>query len=1819
MAAVDSIGLVLHGGRSDTSKVFGDLFVLSHGGVVPLWSEVGVANLPARYSHALCRAGTGSHVLLLHGGKDENHEASAALWLLDVATREASRPTILGEAPSARYFHSLVAIGADRVVCFGGMGATDRGLNDVHVLDLSDRNAPVWSKPEVFGTAPSPRWNASVWCKDSQLCVFGGCGEMGQNTDMFVLDTKLWLWTEAEPKGDIPPATQKYRQTLCGTRVICVGEKGPLRLYYLDHSKPKPCWESYKATGALPSLSSFALCEGGGTLFLAGGKPFVGKESEIALWMLDLAFFSAHVATVTPINISQLSSIGGGHKEKEKDKHKYGTLRSMFRRKSVTEPKSVLDELNAEAVAGVELEVSSSSSGAVSPSALSGSVPNSPSSKSSRKTSRLSKVETAQVEPPKSPHTLRRNDSVSRFAPEEALKLGALASPMTARSPAVSPGRSQKEAEQDDVLHLNLAEATVTVEKLRKELDLERKKSAALCEEVEKVSGKGNASVLVRKALEDEVKRSAMLSAKVEVLEKDLATLQHEKQMMANQAVRLKAIISDQGKTIAEADSKIAVQAETLKDSNATISRLEIKVGQTKALSKRAEDERVDRTLAELKLRRKEQVAKELMGLLAFVRGELHDLAAAHVAQIADPVERERAAVRFSASEDLLKLYQDPLAAHVVAGPPLQVSAADKSGDSDGDMLGGGSDSQESDSHSPRSSVIHSVPKLLLQTMSNPSSGMPSPSMSASPKLTASPKLSSPKVAAGTVSPTSASSGPDTDLKRHLSLLQDLEYRNTLECPLSFPAPTHELVNELRVVMQRFRVRLGATQGDCRAIIQLVCEIEETFLENLTLLETRVCVPLQDTGILTAEALQQVFGNLSDLKLFQEELVEGLKSASEDASLFVALYSEAARSMLDLHDLYAENLTMGLSRLELFRSRSARLQMFLLLLRQEQPRILDVRSLLIKPLIHLACLAESFAALAGCTHGYDDNATLVESAATVFRILAVPVEMLHEKLALTCSNAKLRQFEMMLSCSSEDPVDLIGGIGRMLVDDGEFVLVESSNGVREAYAVTTVLCNDILLLVKKATARAGRLMLLHELFPLSVLQMATVSGTSTPTRTGDVISFSSKARSGVVYSLHAASTSQAKYWEELLRSLSEAAFAFYHEKTQSRENAVGGSLSGSGFLAAADIAAVAAPAALVDSDDIVYTKDATSGRVTVRGGKPEALVKWLIHDISGAGAGEEVLQFLQSIAVCGNRVVSAEVISSTSISLFKSATTLMEQYRVLNFLSLWVQEFGSRDVIDAIPCTASVFRKLFRFVEKLSQKPEFCERMNPIKLGFLRAASDHESANLAKSQPKMPRIELETADLEEIQPGQFAEQLTLYAHSLLAALTDDDLYQGDKAPRVASMIQFWNELSEWCATYLGQPADDVATAWRLRRLLAIAKRCVELNNYDSAFAMGLALDSSRVSRTAVENVGTRGQEVIDLLNYITNVTRGFSNYRTLTESLEPPAVPYLAIALKDVVLIRENDNFIEKTQLLNYRKLVILGSRLRFLRRYRQVPYGIKPIGAVQAALRALPGATQMMKTRPPGSAPMPPTAAQQLDVRTSTKSQRKKSVFSGTTFFSPRDGSASPNSKRTMSARTLKKGMLSGGGGGGDEDGVARRTASAAVVVVLPPDPAAVAALSAASASASASASSTASPAISSPSSPQMQHATQVPQGPLSVSEDANALPSRWSRALPRSSGVNSTLGRQRSGDLNVVSDMVAFTAANAAPMAVGDVDGDDATAEEATTLKETIDSKAGGGEATYGTDEEEEDGENEEVTESDTSSAKEPERSKTQTATIM
>ena len=1071
-------------------------------------------------------------------------------------------------------------------------------------------------------------------------------------------------------------------------KVLCFGEKGILRVFFAETLQETDIlcrWDSHKATGALPSLSGFGVALGDGSVIICGGKPFLGKEGDMHVFMLDTGFLSAPNDELASPKESFRDSVGGGNTVNagKKDKHKYATLRGMFSRKSIDRCKQKLSP--SAFVLNTFPTASSSSLGSsmdknvsqMSPTTTHiSSANNSPNMSSpSTKTRKfrppmqkvmdtLSPKDKREEEAGKShqrkksigdssvtqrknsidvhpdslpafqaPQSLKRADSGNRF---EDLRTSRTSEDSYMKSPTTSPGRNDQKDDLEGIGGI--------VADLKKQLELERKKSAALKEEMEKFTGSGDASVLVRRALDEEVKRTQQLRNRVENLEKEASNDQAEKQMMRDQSERLKKVISDQGSTVKAMEKMISERDETIKECVAKIGKLEHLYEVKDQLTDQLAEERVSYLTEVLKNKKKDSAIKELYMLFSFTAREYPDMIEEIFQSV--PKLRHQFESRLEEIQDFVDINQEKCLKDF---PMLKSGGKAQTHDTVDSSEVEGSESLEVESGSDSPTFNHhhkTMPKLPLHVITTTKAS------SMSPKNSSRNTPMTPHFA-------------ENVMQRHNNLLKELEHRNTLELPSNYPRPTYDLVLELNQSTNKFKGKLIKANKEGKSLEDLMSEtivLENDYLNSLKSIDGSIYAPLRDSGLLSEEMLASVFTNLPLITVFHAELLESLFEAKESEAFFGAFAAKAS-TFLDLYETYMENLGNALECLESVNGK--KIHRILAKMRApNSPRVLDMTSILIKPLIHLCCYLELFVVVQSVSK---DVPTLLDISSNVHKSLNLLVEMCREKLDQLCSNTKLRQIESNL-LYGEDYVDL-SGKGRVFVDEMSFVVVETeAGGEKNINLLNVVLFNDFLLMIKKSGNSDKREpMVLYELIPLQLLKVREFAESDE----SNIFVITNKAKPSVTYSMIATTPLQAKQWHELLKQAGTIAYNFFQSRTEENESSI--SSSSSGWL----LVEPKKKSEFVDSDEICYSRDAVNGKVTVRGGKPKALITWLINDISGPNASEEVLQFLQS----SPKFISPQLILDTAMELFESATERPKKIRALLFFSIWTQEFCLRDLM----------------------------------------------------------------------------------------------------------------------------------------------------------------------------------------------------------------------------------------------------------------------------------------------------------------------------------------------------------------------------------------------------------------------------------------------------------------------------------------------------------------------------------------------------------
>ena len=132
-----------------------------------------------------------SNKFIVFGGRSAEGKRLNDLYLLDLETREWSRPHTDGAIPAAREGASAVMVDPSTLVLFGGAGSGSK-LNDVHLFNLATN---VWTQPLQQGAIPSPRFGTSIYLSDGLLWIHGGKSNFVLN-DTYVLDLETMRWAE---------------------------------------------------------------------------------------------------------------------------------------------------------------------------------------------------------------------------------------------------------------------------------------------------------------------------------------------------------------------------------------------------------------------------------------------------------------------------------------------------------------------------------------------------------------------------------------------------------------------------------------------------------------------------------------------------------------------------------------------------------------------------------------------------------------------------------------------------------------------------------------------------------------------------------------------------------------------------------------------------------------------------------------------------------------------------------------------------------------------------------------------------------------------------------------------------------------------------------------------------------------------------------------------------------------------------------------------------------------------------------------------------------------------------------------------------------------------------------------------------------------------------------------------------------------------------------------------------------------------------------------------------------------------------------------
>ncbi|KAL0480869.1 hypothetical protein AKO1_004043 [Acrasis kona] len=307
--------------------------------------------------------------------------------------------------------------------------------------------------------------------------------------------------------------------------------------------------------------------------------------------------------------------------------------------------------------------------------------------------------------------------------------------------------------------------------------------------------------------------------------------------------------------------------------------------------------------------------------------------------------------------------------------------------------------------------------------------------------------------------------------------------------------------------------------------------------------------------------------------------------------------------------------------------------------------------------------------------------------------------------------------------------------------------------------------------------------------------------------------------------------------------------------------------------------------------------------------------------------------------------------------------------RVINAIKLWVDKHFY-DFDNPLIC------RLVTFLEDTSEIPTFttfCKNLKKILSVKLmnddeKAAREHIFSSAAppplypKGKHFNPYVDF---DLLAWPSREIARQMTLTEYDYFKKIEPKECLSGAWtkpskklfAPNIVALTERWNYMVNYVATTI-LSEDDVRMRKNLMvKFVEVAQELREMNNFNGVTEIITGFQNASVHRLkkTFELLPQDVMAVLNELNALCNQTSG--NSRNMREALArapPPAIPPLAMYLKDLVFIEDGNPDFIREGLINVFKRRQTSNIILEIKQYQQQPYQFEVVPYVRDSLPKL-------------------------------------------------------------------------------------------------------------------------------------------------------------------------------------------------------------------------------------------------------------------------
>ncbi|GAA5947617.1 hypothetical protein JCM3765_001004 [Sporobolomyces pararoseus] len=298
--------------------------------------------------------------------------------------------------------------------------------------------------------------------------------------------------------------------------------------------------------------------------------------------------------------------------------------------------------------------------------------------------------------------------------------------------------------------------------------------------------------------------------------------------------------------------------------------------------------------------------------------------------------------------------------------------------------------------------------------------------------------------------------------------------------------------------------------------------------------------------------------------------------------------------------------------------------------------------------------------------------------------------------------------------------------------------------------------------------------------------------------------------------------------------------------------------------------------------------------------------------------------------------------------------------RVANLLKAWVREHmdheeTNRDLLLRIREFA-----MNTMLEK-GQSLQICKSVDERMQGVAPRAVGNLAPGPLPS-PIIPR-NLKKIKFLDIEPLELARQLTIMDGRLFQRITPQECLGkawpkefGSEAVNISAMIDMSNAITRWVTETILAQDDQKKRASIVKHFIAVAERCLSLNNFSTLIHIIAGLNSTPIHRLrrTWESVSQKSMVSLGTLNNIMRPDKNYKEYRDVLRKAAPPCVPFLGVYLTDWTFIGDGnpDMLREKPHQINFHKRQKASELILMIKLHQATTYNLSAVPALATFLQ---------------------------------------------------------------------------------------------------------------------------------------------------------------------------------------------------------------------------------------------------------------------------